>query len=66
MREFREWIQSSQRIIDEWQKKVDGRIRNVVVGISPLSSLHKEIGGLGERIAELEKQLERLAKRGGK
>ena len=66
LREFREWIQSSQQMIDEWQKKVDGRIRNVVEGISPFSSVHKEIAGLGNRIADLEKQLERLAKRGGK
>src|SRR5262245_39617313 len=26
LREFREWIESSQRTIDEWQKRVDERI----------------------------------------
>ncbi len=61
LREFREWIESSQRTIDEWQKKVDERIRHVVEGISPFASLQKEVSALASRIGELEKKLERLA-----
>jgi polyhydroxyalkanoate synthesis repressor PhaR len=61
LREFREWIESSQRTIDEWQKKVDERIRHVVEGISPFAALQKEVSALASRIGELEKKLERLA-----
>lgn len=60
LREFREWIQNSQRTIDEWQKRVDDRIRNVVEGISPFSGLQKDVRGLAARIAELEAKLEEL------
>jgi polyhydroxyalkanoate synthesis repressor PhaR len=51
---FREWI-------DEWQHKVDERIRHVVEGISPLSSLQKEVSALTLRLAELEKKIEKLS-----
>jgi polyhydroxyalkanoate synthesis repressor PhaR len=61
-RELRDWIEHSQRTIDDWQKRVDERVRNVVEGISPFSSLQKEVGALGSRIAELEKRLQELAK----
>ena len=60
-RELKDWIEHSQRTIDEWQKRVDERVRNVVEGISPFSSLQKEVGALGSRIAELEKKLRELA-----
>lgn len=61
-REFREWIVSSQRTIDEWQRKVDGRVRHMVEGISlsPFASLHKDVKGLASRIAELEAKLDEL------
>lgn len=61
LREFREWVQQTQQTIDEWQKRVDGRIRDVVEGISPFSGLQKDIKGLGLRIAELEAKLSELA-----
>ncbi len=60
LREFREFLTSSQRAIDEWQRKVDGRIRNMVEGISPFSSLQKDIGALSARIAQLEQKLTQL------
>ena len=62
LRELREWIDRSQRTIDDWQNKVDGRIRNVVEGMSPFHSLHKEVGELSSRIIELEKKLGELAR----
>lgn len=62
LREFREWIEHSQRTIDEWQKRVDERVRHVVEGISPFGSLQKDVGQLALRIAELEKKLEQLAR----
>jgi polyhydroxyalkanoate synthesis repressor PhaR len=57
LREFREWLVNSQRTLDDWQKRVDGRIRHVVEGISPFASLQKEVQGLASRIAQLESRL---------
>jgi polyhydroxyalkanoate synthesis repressor PhaR len=61
LREFREWVQQSQRTIEDWQKKVDGRIRNVVEGITPFAGLQKDVKTLAARIAELEEKLAELA-----
>jgi len=61
LREFREWLVTSQRTIDDWQKRVDERLREVVGGISPFAGLHKEVSGLASRIAELEKKLGEFA-----
>jgi len=60
LREFREFLTHSQRAIDEWQRKADGRIRNMVEGISPFASLQKDIGALSARIAQLEQKLTML------
>ena len=60
LREYREWVANTQRTIDEWQHRVDERIRNVVEGISPFSGLQKDVRELGARIVELEKKLEQL------
>jgi len=61
VREFREWVSEQQHVLDDWQKRVDGRIRNVVEGISPFGSLHKDVKSLADRIAELESRLQELA-----
>lgn len=60
LREFREWLEGSQRTIDEWQKRVDDRIRHVVEGISPFASLQREVTVLAARINDLEKKLEQI------
>ena len=60
LREFRDFLSHSQRTIDEWQKKMDGRIRGMFEGMSPLSSLQKDIGVLTARIAQLEEKLTQL------
>jgi len=60
-REFREWVAEQQHALDDWQKRVDGRIRSAIEGISPFSSLHKDVKALAERIAELEARLHELA-----
>jgi polyhydroxyalkanoate synthesis regulator protein len=57
LREFREWLQHTQRSMDDWQKRVDNRIRGVVEGISPFASLQKELRSLATRIEELESKL---------
>ena len=60
LREFREFLTHSQRTIDDWQRKVDGRIRHVFEGISPFATLQKDIGALSSRIAQLEAKLTQL------
>jgi polyhydroxyalkanoate synthesis repressor PhaR len=53
-RELREWLESSQRTLEEWQ-------RRVVVGIStPFAPLQTEVRNLRTRIAELEAKLRKL------
>jgi polyhydroxyalkanoate synthesis repressor PhaR len=59
--EFREWVQQSQRVLDEWQKKVDSRLRNVVEGISPFAGMQNDIRQLSTRIADLEAKLTEIA-----
>lgn len=59
--EFREWVQQSQRTIDEWQKRVDGRIRTAVDAITPFAGLQKDVKMLATRIAELEAKLQDIA-----
>jgi len=61
---LREWVAHSKIALDDWQKRVDGRIRSAVEGISPFSSLNKDVKALSERIAELETKLETLAAQG--
>jgi polyhydroxyalkanoate synthesis repressor PhaR len=57
---LREWVEQSKSTLDEWQKRVDGRIRSVVEGITPFSGLHKDVKHLADRIAELEAKLEKI------
>jgi polyhydroxyalkanoate synthesis repressor PhaR len=54
----REFLERSQQTFDEWQKRVDERIRHAVEVISPLAGLEKEVRTLGQRLSELEKRLE--------
>lgn len=55
---IREFLERSQQTFDEWQKKVDERIRSTVDALSPLSGLEKEVRALSQRLADLEKRLE--------
>jgi polyhydroxyalkanoate synthesis repressor PhaR len=61
MREFREWVTEQQHVLEDWQKRVDGRVRTVVDNITPFGSLHKDVKTLSDRIAELEARLQELA-----
>ncbi|MDB4966094.1 MAG: accumulation regulator DNA-binding protein [Myxococcales bacterium] len=54
----REFFERSQQTFDEWQKKVDERIRSTFESLSPLSSIEKEMRALTQRLADLEKRLE--------
>lgn len=55
---IREFLERSQQTFEEWQKKVDERIRSTVESLSPLSGIEKEMRALSQRLAELEKRLE--------
>ncbi len=55
---IREFLERSQQTFDEWQKRVDDRIRATVEALSPLSGLEKEMRALTQRLADLEKKLE--------
>lgn len=61
LREFRHWVNEQQRALDEWQKRVDGKIRTAIGGISPFAGIHKDVRALAERIAELEEKLQAMA-----
>jgi polyhydroxyalkanoate synthesis repressor PhaR len=54
----RELIERSQQTIDEWQKRVDERIRHAVESISPLAGIEKEVRALAQRLLDLEKRLD--------
>jgi polyhydroxyalkanoate synthesis repressor PhaR len=55
---IREFLERSQQTFDEWQKKVDERIRSTVDALSPLSTIEKEMRALAQRLSDLEKRLE--------
>jgi polyhydroxyalkanoate synthesis repressor PhaR len=54
----REFLEGSQKTFDEWQKRVDERIRAAVESISPFSTMQKEVQSLTARLEELEKKLD--------
>jgi polyhydroxyalkanoate synthesis repressor PhaR len=55
---IREFLERSQQTFDEWQKRVDERIRHAVEVISPLAGLEKEVRALAQRLLDLEKRLD--------
>src|SRR5437868_4733765 len=54
---IREFLERSQQTFDEWQKRVDDRIRAAMEALSPLSGIEKEVRSLTQRLADLEKKL---------
>ena len=58
----RDFFESSQRTVEEWQKRVDERMRMAVESISPFAALQKELGLLMTRIEELERRISELSK----
>lgn len=55
---IREFLDRSQQTFEEWQKRVDDRIRTAVDAINPMASLEKEVKTLSQRLADLEKRLD--------
>ena len=61
LRELREWVENSQRTIEDWHHRLPDRIRHMVEGISPFAGVQKDVKALAERMAALEVKLDRLA-----
>ena len=57
---LRDWAEQSKTTLDEWQKRVDGRIRSAIEGISPFAGVNRDVKNLADRIAELESKLAEL------
>ena len=57
---LREWVDESKHTLEEWQKRVDGGIQRAIEGITPFSTLHKDVKQLADRIAELETKLTKV------
>ncbi|MCK5800790.1 MAG: polyhydroxyalkanoate synthesis regulator DNA-binding domain-containing protein [Deltaproteobacteria bacterium] len=60
IRKIREFIDSVQSTVDDWQHRVDANVQSALESVSPLAPLQKEISGLRERIAGLEEKLQDL------
>ena len=54
---LREWVDHSKQRLDDWQKQVDTKIRGAIEGLSPFSSVNKDVRALADRIADLEAKL---------
>lgn len=52
----RDLIDRSQQTLEEWQRRVDDRVRHLVDTLSPFAALEKEVQRLSQRIIVLEQQ----------
>ena len=53
----REFLDRSQLTLEEWQRRADERIRQILEGLSPFSTLEKEVARLSLRVEQLEQHL---------
>lgn len=53
----RDLFDRSQQTLEEWQRRVDERVRHIVDSLSPFATLEKEVAQLSLRVEALEKQL---------
>ncbi len=56
----KELVAQSQRVVEEWQKRMDERVRHAVDDLTSLPALGRDLASLDKRIAELEKRLSEL------
>jgi polyhydroxyalkanoate synthesis repressor PhaR len=56
----KELVAQSQRVVEDWQKRIDDRVRHAVDDLTSLPSLARDLAALDKRIAELEKRLSEL------
>ncbi len=60
---FREFLDSSQKRLDEWQTQMDAQVRKVVDNIHPVPGIQKELQTALEKIEELEGRIATLEKK---
>jgi polyhydroxyalkanoate synthesis repressor PhaR len=60
---FREFLESSQRRLDEWQTQIDVQIRKAVENLHPLAPYQKELATAITRIEALEQKIAALEAR---
>lgn len=59
----KEMVAQSQRAVEDWQKRLDERVRQAVENVTSLAALAKDLASLDKRIAELEKRLDEAEKK---
>jgi hypothetical protein len=52
----REFIDRSQQTLEDWQRRVDERLRHLIDSVSPFAALEREVHELRARIERLEQQ----------
>lgn len=56
----REVLTTSTRAIEEWQRRVDDRVRSAVEAVTGLTQVQREVQRLNERLESIEKKLSRF------
>jgi polyhydroxyalkanoate synthesis repressor PhaR len=59
----KEMVAASQEAVSQFQRRVDERVRTALEGMSTLSDLHRDLVQLSDRIADLERKVEKLEKK---
>ncbi len=58
----KELVTQSQRALEDWQKKIDERVRHTVENITSLPALARDVAALEKKLEEMEKKLSELEK----
>jgi polyhydroxyalkanoate synthesis repressor PhaR len=53
----REFLERSQHAVEEWQRRADDRVRQILESLSPFSAIEKEVARLQQRVEQLEARL---------
>ena len=56
-RQFRDFFSNTHKILDEIQKKLDGRIQSIVGAVGSRANIREQLKALRNRIEELEVRL---------
>lgn len=60
---LRELVERSQQALEDWQKRVDERVRHMFESLSPFAAIEKEVTRLNQRVAVLEERLKNFTSR---
>ncbi|MFO0577800.1 MAG: polyhydroxyalkanoate synthesis regulator DNA-binding domain-containing protein [Polyangia bacterium] len=53
----REFLERSQHAVEEWQRRADDRVRQILESLSPFAAIEKEVARLQQRVEQLEARL---------